>query len=60
METKKAIIEAVAEYLAPLFGPATEILDDEYTRENFEDLAEMNGRRIILRDALTAPRGDEV
>lgn len=60
METKKAIIEAVAEYLAPLFGPATEILDDDYTRENFEDLAEMNGRRFMLRVALTGQPEDEV
>lgn len=60
MSTKKAIIQAVTEYLAPLFGPATEILDDEYTRENFDDMAEMNGRRFMLRIALTGHAQDEV
>ena len=60
MSTKKAIIEAVTEFLAPLFGPATEILDDDYTRENFDDIAEMNGRRFMLRIALTGHVEDEV
>ena len=60
MSTKKAIIEAVTEFLAPLFGPATEILDDDYTRENFDDIAEMNGRRFMLRIALTGNVEDEV
>ena len=60
MSTKKAIIEAVTEFLAPLFGPATEILDDDYTRENFDDIAEMNGRQFMLRIALTGNAEDEV
>ena len=60
MSTKKAIIQAVTEFLAPLFGPATEILDDDYTRENFDDIAEMNGRRFMLRIALTGRAEDEV
>ena len=60
MSTKKAIIQAVTEFLAPLFGPATEILDDDYTRENFDDIAEMNGRRFMLRIALTGNAEDEV
>ncbi len=58
MSTKKAIIQAVTEFLAPLFGPATEILDDDYTRENFEDLAEMNGKRFMLRVDLTGKAED--
>ena len=60
MEAKNAVIQAVAEYLAPLFGPATEILDDDYTRENFEDLAEMNGRCFMLRVDLTGKPEDEL
>ena len=60
MSTKKAIIQAVTEYLAPLFGPATEILDDDYTKENFDDIAEMNGRCFMLRIALTGCAQDEV
>ena len=60
MSTKKAIIQAVTEFLAPLFGPATEILDDDYTRENFDDIAEMNGKRFMLRIALTGRAEDEV
>ena len=60
MSIKKAIIQAVTEFLAPLFGPATEILDDDYTRENFDDIAEMNGRQFMLRIALTGNAEDEV
>ena len=60
MNAKKAIIQAVTEFLAPLFGPATEILDDEYTRESFDDVAELNGRLFMLRIALTGRAEDEV
>lgn len=60
MSIKKVIVQAVTEFLAPLFGPATEILDDDYTRENFDDIAEMNGRRFMLRIALTGNVEDDV
>ena len=60
MSTQKAVIQAVTEFLAPLFGPATEILDDEYTRENFDDIAEMNGRCFMMRVALTGHAEDDV
>lgn len=60
MDAKHIIAQAVEEYLSPLFGPATEVLDDEYTRENFEDICNIGEKCFILKVDLTGDSDDAV